>query len=96
MQRWCHNQPSLGVDKTQQPNTNPKDGRDMTTMSLRLDDDQARALSALAMAEETSVSEVIRDAIADRIEKRRADKDFQARLKRAVERNQEALDLLAK
>jgi predicted transcriptional regulator len=86
----------LGVDKTQQPNTNPKDGRDMTTMSLRLDDDQARALSALAMAEETSVSEVIRDAIADRIEKRRADKDFQARLKRAVERNQEALDLLAK
>jgi predicted transcriptional regulator len=68
----------------------------MTTMSLRLDDDQARALSALAMAEETSVSEVIRDAIADRIEKRRADKDFQARLKRAVERNQEALDLLAK
>jgi predicted transcriptional regulator len=68
----------------------------MTTMSLRLDDDQARALSALAMAEETSVSEVIRDAIADRIEKRRADKDFQARLKRAVDRNQEALDLLAK
>ncbi|HEV3093583.1 MAG TPA: DUF6290 family protein [Solirubrobacteraceae bacterium] len=68
----------------------------MTTMSLRLDDDQARALSALAMAEETSVSEVIRDAIAERIEKRRADKDFQARLKRAVERNQEALDLLAK
>jgi predicted transcriptional regulator len=68
----------------------------MTTMSLRLDDDQARALNALAMADETSVSEVIREAIADRIEKRRADKDFQTRLKRAVERNQEALDLLAK
>ena len=68
----------------------------MTTMSLRLDDDQARALSALAMADETSVSEVIREAIADRIEKRRADKDFQARLKRAVERNREALELLAK
>jgi predicted transcriptional regulator len=68
----------------------------MTTMSLRLEDEQARALSALAMAEETSVSEVIRDAIAERIEKRRADKDFQARLQRAVERNQEALELLAK
>jgi predicted transcriptional regulator len=68
----------------------------MTTMSLRMDDEQARALSALAMAEETSVSEVIREAISDRIEKRRADKDFQERLKRAVERNQEALDLLAK
>jgi predicted transcriptional regulator len=81
------------MDKQRHPN-----GRNeqMTTMSLRLDDDQARALSALAMADETSVSEVIREAIADRIEKRRADKDFQARLKRAVERNREALELLAK
>jgi predicted transcriptional regulator len=68
----------------------------MTTMSLRLGDEQARALNALAMAEETSVSEVIRDAIADLIEKRREDKDFQERLKKAVERNKEALDLLAK
>jgi predicted transcriptional regulator len=65
-------------------------------MSLRLADEQARALNALAMADETSVSEVIREAIADRIEKRRKDKDFQARLARAVERNREALDLLAK
>ncbi len=48
------------------------------------------------MAEEATVSEVIRDAIADLIEKRRGDKDFQERLKRAVERNKEALDLLAK
>jgi predicted transcriptional regulator len=68
----------------------------MKTMSLRLEDDQARAINALAMAEETSVSEVIRGAIDERIAKRRADKDFQARLKRAVERNREALDLLAK
>ena len=68
----------------------------MKTMSLRLEDDQARAINALAMAEETSVSEVIRAAIDERIAKRRADKDFQARLKRAVERNREALDLLAK
>lgn len=35
-------------------------------------------------------------AIADRIDKRRGDKDFQAGLKAAVERDQEALDLLAK
>lgn len=68
----------------------------MKAMSLRLEDDQARAINALAMAEETSVSEVIREAINDRIEKRRADKDFQARLQRAVERNRKALDLLAK
>jgi predicted transcriptional regulator len=68
----------------------------MTTLSLRLEDEQARAVSALAMAEETSVSEVIRKAIDERIERARADTDFQERLKRAVERNQEALDLLSK
>jgi hypothetical protein len=34
--------------------------------------------------------------IAERIEERRADKDFQKRLRTAVERNKEALDLLAK
>jgi metal-responsive CopG/Arc/MetJ family transcriptional regulator len=64
-------------------------------MSLRIPEDQARALDAVAMAEQTSVSEVIRDAIAERIAQKRKDKDFQERLKRAVERNREALDLLA-
>jgi predicted transcriptional regulator len=68
----------------------------MKTISLRIDDKQARALDALAMADETTVSDVIREAISDRIEKRRADKDFQSRLRTAVERNQNALDLLAK
>jgi predicted transcriptional regulator len=66
------------------------------TMSLRLDEDQARALDAVAMACETTVSEVVRDAISERIEKLRKDTDFKARLQRAVERNREALDLLAK
>lgn len=64
-------------------------------MSLRIPEDQARALDAVAMAEQTSVSEVIRDAIAERIAQKRKDKDFQERLQRAVERNREALDLLA-
>lgn len=68
----------------------------MKTTSLRLEDDQARALDALALVDETSVSEVIREAINDRIEARRADKDFQVRLRRAVERNRKALELLAK
>jgi predicted transcriptional regulator len=67
----------------------------MKTLSLRLEDDQARAVNALAMAEETSVSEVIRTAIDERIAKRRADKAFQKRLRRAVERNREALELLS-
>jgi predicted transcriptional regulator len=71
-------------------------GITMKTMSLRLPDEQAQALDAIAMAEDTSVSEVIRSAISDRIQARRADKDFQSRLRRAVERNQKALELLAK
>ncbi len=36
------------------------------------------------------------EGINERTEERRADKDFQDRLRRAVERNKEALDLLAK
>lgn len=68
----------------------------MKSMSLRLPDDQAKALNAVAMAEETPVSEVIRAAIEDRIRLKRDDPDFQERLKRAVERNQEALDLLSR
>jgi predicted transcriptional regulator len=66
------------------------------TMSLRLDEAQAKQLDAVAMACETTVSEVVRDAITDRIEKLRKDTDFKDRLERAVERNKEALDLLAK
>jgi hypothetical protein len=48
------------------------------------------------MIRKVPAAPAIRSAVADRIEKRRNDKDFQARLKRAVERNREALDLLAK
>lgn len=67
----------------------------MKAMSLRLNDDQARALEAVAMAEEKAVADVVRIAIADCIEGRRKDPGFQERLNRAVERNQEALKLLA-
>lgn len=66
------------------------------TMSLRLDEDQARALEAAAMAEETTVSQVVRDAIDERLEQLRNDENFQARLKSALDRNREALELLAK
>jgi predicted transcriptional regulator len=68
----------------------------MKALSLRIEDEQASALDALAMADEMPVAEVIRTAIGERIEKRRNDKDFQERLKRAVQRNQKALELLSK
>jgi len=68
----------------------------MKTMSLRIDDEQARALNAVAVADGTTVSDVIRDAITDRIEKRRNDDAFQARLRKVMEESREALELLAK
>lgn len=53
----------------------------MRAMSLRLPERQEKALKALAKVEGTSASEVARAAIADRIDER---------LRRAVERSQEA------
>jgi predicted transcriptional regulator len=68
----------------------------MRTLTLRLDDEKAQALDALAMAEGASVSQIIRDSIDDQIEKRRNDKAFQRRLSEAFERNKAAFELLAK
>jgi predicted DNA-binding protein len=67
----------------------------MPTKTIRLEEEQVRALDAAALANETTVSEVVRDAIDKQIDELRADKDFQARLKRAIARNTEALELLA-
>jgi predicted transcriptional regulator len=68
----------------------------MKNMTLRLNDDQAKELEAVAQVEGTPVSETVRTAIEDRIEARRADKEFQRRLRRLIEENQEALERLAK
>jgi predicted transcriptional regulator len=65
------------------------------TMTLRLTDEQARELEAVARVDNTPVSETVRQAIADRIEARRKDQDFQARLRRIMKENQEALERLA-
>jgi len=66
------------------------------TMTLRLSDEQAEKLETLARVEGIPVSEAVRDAIDQRIEARRKDKAFQRRLKRMVEENARALDLLAR
>lgn len=66
------------------------------TMTLRLGDEQAEKLETLARVEGIPVSEAVRDAIDQRIEARRKDKAFQGRLKRMVEENARALELLAR
>jgi predicted transcriptional regulator len=67
----------------------------MTTMSLRIPDDQARVLKALALAQDTSASEIVRTAIGEHIDRRRAERRSQRRLRGASERSWEVFDLVA-
>lgn len=64
-------------------------------MTLRLTDEQAAELEAIARIENVPVAEEVRLAISDRIAARRKDKEFQARLRASIERNQEILRRLA-
>lgn len=65
-------------------------------MSLRLQADQAAELEAVARADEMPVSEAIREAIDNHIAARRADKEFQKRLKRRLEEDREVLERLVR
>ena len=64
-------------------------------MTLRLDDDLAAELEAIARVENVPIAEEVRVALAEHIAKRRRDRAFQARLKASIKRNQEILDRLA-
>jgi predicted transcriptional regulator len=66
------------------------------TMTLRLSDEQAADLEAMARVDDVPVSEAIRVAIDERIKARRDDKQFQARLRRLMTENQRALERLAR
>ena len=63
--------------------------------TVRLNQEQAAELEAVARVDGVSVAEEIRQAITDRIAARRQDEDFQQRLQRVVEENQQILDKLA-
>lgn len=65
------------------------------TMTLRLSDELAADLEAMARVDDMPVSEAIRVAIDERIKARRHDKQFQARLRRLMAENQRALERLA-
>lgn len=64
-------------------------------MTLRLTDEQAADLEAVASVESVPVAEVVRRAIAAFIEERRRDPAFQRRLRASVDRQREVLDRLA-
>jgi predicted transcriptional regulator len=65
------------------------------TMTLRLSDELAADLEAMARVDDVPVSEAIRVAIDERIKARRHDTQFQARLRRLIAENQRALERLA-
>lgn len=60
-------------------------------MTIRLSSDQAEALETVATVEDKPVSEVIRAAISEHIEKRKKDPAFQDSLKGRIERAQRFL-----
>jgi len=64
-------------------------------MSLRLPEDLAADLAAVAEADEMPIAEAVRKAIDKHIAERRADKGFQERLKMRLEQNREILKRLA-
>ncbi|MDQ2939100.1 MAG: ribbon-helix-helix protein, CopG family [Actinomycetota bacterium] len=64
-------------------------------MTLRLPDDKAAELAAIAQADSMPVSEAVREAIDHHIEARRTDKEFQARLAKLMKDNQRVLERLA-
>jgi len=66
------------------------------TMTLRLSDEQAGDLEAMARVDGVPVSEAVRVAIDERIKARRSDREFQARLRKLIAENQRALERLAK
>lgn len=64
--------------------------------SLRLPEHMAAELAAVARADDMPVSEAVREAIEKHIAERRADKDFQERVKQLLEEDQELLKRLTK
>lgn len=63
--------------------------------TVRLDDEQAEELEAIAKVDGVPVAEEIRAAIGDLIAERRKDAEFRKRLRQSIENNQKILDRLA-
>ena len=63
-------------------------------MTLRLSTEQADELEAVARAEGISVSDAVREAISEHIERKRKDNAFRDRLRTVMKRDREILERL--
>ena len=64
-------------------------------MSLRLPEELANEIAAVARTDDVAVTAAIREAISNHIASRRAAKDFKQRLRKQLEEDREALERLA-
>ncbi len=64
-------------------------------MTLRLQPEQHETLQTIAEVEGRPVSDVVRTAIDEMIERARSDADFQKRVEAAMQRHQKLLEKLA-
>lgn len=69
--------------------------REMKNMTLRMDEALAENVQAIAEVEGSTVSDVIRSAISEHVDRRKADPEFQKMLKRNMERHAQLLSMLA-
>ena len=65
------------------------------TMTLRMDEELAESAQVVASVDGSTVSDVIREALADHIDRRKADPAFQRQLRRNLDRHAQLLSMLA-
>lgn len=70
--------------------------RGTKAMTLRLPAEQAAELEAVARADQTTVTDAVREAIDKLIAERRRDKEFQARLRTMMQEDRKILERLAR
>ena len=64
-------------------------------MTLRMDETLADTVQAIAAVEGVTVTDVIRRAITEHVDRRKADPQFKKMLKRNMERHAQLLSMLA-
>jgi len=67
----------------------------MKAMTLRLNDVEYERLRTLAYVEDRAVTDVVREALNDYMERKAADGDFRASLERAMQENAQLITELA-